>query len=234
MKKRSNQDIEKYYFEMFRQVYPLPLGTITYADAPDVILDGAKQIGIEITNFFLEEGSLPESEQTQRKLREKVISAAQQHYQSGNGKKFEISFGFNKANPIRDQKTLIKDIIQFAINIEKRETGQVPINVFKSIPELSFVYLNANEYPDAKWRMIQDHHVPVISRDRLLDIVRAKEERAKKYKHCDVYWLLVVVDSVNPAQEQEIQVEHFENIQSNIFEKVIVYKPFFNHVLEVT
>jgi len=234
MKKRSNQDIEKYYFEMFRKVYPLPAGTITYADAPDVILDGAKHIGIEITNFFLEEGSLPESEQSQRRLREKVISAAQQCYQSENRKKFEISFGFNKANPIRDQKILIKDIIQLAINIEKRETGQVPINVFKSIPELSFVYLNANEYSDAKWRIVQVYDVPVISRNRLIDIVRAKEEKAKKYKNCDAYWLLVVVDAVNPAQEQEIQVEHFENIQTNIFEKVIVYKPFFNHVLEVT
>ena len=212
----------------------MPLGTITYADAPDVILNGAKQIGIEITNFFLEEGSLPESEQSQRKLREKVISAAEQRYQSENGKKFEVSFGFNKTKPIKDQKILIRDIIRLAINIEKLETGQVSIDVFKSIPELSFVYLNAHEYPDAKWRIVQVYNVQAISRDRLIDIVKAKEKRAKKYKNCDAYWLLVVVDSFNPAQEQEIQIESFENIQTNIFEKIIVYKPLFNHVLEVT
>ena len=219
---------------MFREIYPLPAGTITYTDAPDVILNGAKRVGIEITNFFLEEGSLPESEQSQKRLREKVISLAHQRFQSENRKKFEISFGFNKANPIRDQKILIQDIIQLAINIEKRETGQIPINVFKSIPELSFVYLNANEYPDAKWRIVQVYDVPVISRNRLIGIVKAKEGKAKKYKNCDAYWLLVVVNAANPAQEQEIQVEHFENIQTNIFEKIIVYKPFFNHVLEVT
>jgi len=37
----------------------------------------------------------------------------------------------------------------------------------------------------------------------LTDIVRDKEVRARKYKKCDAYWLLVIVDSVNPAQDQE-------------------------------
>jgi hypothetical protein len=234
MNKPSNQDIEKYYFEMFRKDYSLPPGTITYTDAPDVILDGARQIGIEITNFFLEKGSLPESEQSQRRLQEKIVSYAQQSYQANNRKKFEISFGFNKANPIRDQKILITKIIQLAINLEKSETGQIPINVFKSIPELSFVYLNASEYPDAKWRIVQVYNVPIMSRVRLLDIVRDKEERAKKYKRCDSYWLVVVVDSVNSAQDQEIRLDFFNKIHTEIFEKVIVYKPYFSHILEVT
>jgi hypothetical protein len=96
------------------------------------------------------------------------------------------------------------------------------------IPELSFVYLNA------KWRIVQVHDVPIISRNRLIDIIRTKEQRAKKYENCDEYWLLVVVDSVNPAQDQEIRAENFEIIQTNVFEKVIVYKPFFNHILEAT
>lgn len=86
MSKPSNQDIEKYYFEMFRTHYPLPSGTITYKDTPDVILDGVRKIGIEIKNFFLEDGSLSESEQTQNGLREKVVSSAQQTYLAENGR----------------------------------------------------------------------------------------------------------------------------------------------------
>jgi len=230
----SNQDIEKYYFEMFRKDYSLPSGKITYADAPDVILENTKRIGIEITNFFLEEGSLPESEQVQRKLREIVITTAQESYQSKNGKKFELSFGFNKANPIRDQKNLVKNIVQFAESIENNGSGRVLTKYFEMIPELSFVYRNTNEYPDAKWRIVQVYDVPIISRDRLIAIIRTKEQRAKKYENCDEYWLLVVVDSVNPAQEQEIRAENFEKIQTNVFKKVIVYKPFFNHILEAT
>lgn len=62
MNRISNQDIERHCFEMFLKVYPLPPGAITYDDSPDVIVEGERRIGIEITNFFLEEGSLSESE----------------------------------------------------------------------------------------------------------------------------------------------------------------------------
>jgi hypothetical protein len=79
---------------------------------------------------------------------------------------------------------------------------------------------------------VQVYDVPVISRDGLLDIVRDKEARANKYKKCDAYWLLVVVDFINAAQDQEIQIDGFDKIQTEIFEKVIVYKPLFRHILE--
>jgi len=232
MSKLSNQDIEKYYFEMFRTHYPLPPGTIAYKDAPDVILDGTCKIGIEITNFFLEDGSLPESEQTQKGLREKVVSSAQQAYQAENGRNIEITFGFNKANPIRNQKTLIANIVQLAKSIQENETGRVRKEIFKAIPELNFVYLNTREYPDAKWRVVQVYNVPVMSRDRLIEIVQSKERRASQYEKCDAYWLLVVVDFMNFAQDQEIQIDGFDKIQTNVFEKVIVYKTLFGHYLE--
>lgn len=232
MSKPSNQDIEKHYFEMFRTHYPLPSGTITYKDAPDVILDGVRKIGIEITNFFLEDGSFSESEQTQNGLREKVVSSAQQTYLAENGRNFEITFGFNKANPIRNQKTLIASIVQLAKNIEGNETGQVRKDVFKAIPELSFVYLNTRKYTDARWTVVQVYNGPVMSRDRLVEIVQSKERRANKYEKCDAYWLLVVVDFMNFAQDQEIRIDGFDKIQTDVFEKVIVYKTLFGHVLE--
>jgi len=232
MSKPSNQDIEKHYFEMFRTHYPLPSGTITYKDAPDVILDGVRKIGIEITNFFLEYGSLSESEQTQNGLREKVVSSAQQTYLADNGRNFEITFGFNKANPIRNQKTLIANIVQLAKNIEGNETGQVRKDVFKAIPELSFVYLNTREYTDARWQVVQVYNGPVMSRDRLVEIVQSKERRANKYEKCDAYWLLIVVDFMSFAQDQEIRIDGFDKIQPDVFEKVIVYKTLFGHILE--
>jgi len=232
MNRISNQDIERHYFEMFRKDYPLPPGTVTYGDSPDIIIEGPRRIGIEMTNFFLEDGSLPESEQAQRKSRERIVSEAQQVYQSRNGRKIEITFGFDKANPIRDQKKLVGKLVELAKHIEKWESGEIIRDTFSAIPELSFVYLNAKEYKDARWRVVQVYDVPVISRDGLLDIVRDKEVRANKYKKCDAYWLLVVVDFINSAQDQEIQIDGFDKIQTEIFEKVIVYKTLFRHILE--
>ena len=211
MKKLSNQEIEKYYFEMFRTHYSLPPGTITYKDAPDVILEGVRKIGIEVTNFFHEDGSLSQSEQTQKVLREKIVTGAQQKYLAVNGRNFEITFGFDKANPIRNQKTLVTNIIQLAKSIEGNETGQIRNDIFKAIPELSFVYLNTTEYIDARWRVVQVYNVPMMSRDRLVEIVESKERRASQYEKCDAYWLLVVVDFMNFAQDQEMRIDGFEN-----------------------
>ncbi len=199
---------------------------------PDVILEGERRIGIEITNFFREKGSLLESEQVQIKLREKVVSKAQRIYQTENGKKIEISFGFDKANSIRDQEKLIRELVYLAKQIEKWETGVIRKDIFKAVPELSFVYLNTKGYEDARWRVVQVYNVPTMSRDRLVEIVRDKEVRAKKYKKCDVYWLVVVVDFINPAQDQEIELDNFDKIQTETFEKVIVYKTPFGHILE--
>jgi hypothetical protein len=232
MNRISNQDKERHYFEMFLKDYPLPPSTIIYDDSPDVILEGERRIGIEITNFFLEEGSLSKSEQAQRKLRDKVVSEAQRVFQAGNRKKIEITFGFDKANPIRDQKKLVRNLVELAKRIEKLESGEITKDTFKAIQELSFVYLNAKEYEDARWRVVQAHNVPVISRKRLIDIVRDKEIRANKYKKCDAYWLLVVVDFINSAQDQEIRIDGFDKIQTEIFEKIIIYKTRFGHILE--
>lgn len=232
MSKPSNRDIERYCFEMFREDYPLPSGTITYKDAPDVITEGVRRIGIEITNFYIEDGSLSESEQSQMKLRDKVVSGAQRAYLAQSGKSFEISFGFEKTNPIRDQKALATKIARLAKGFEGRQSGQVPKVDFKDLPELSFVYLNAREYSDPRWRVMQVYNVPLMSRDRLVQIVRSKEERASKYEKCDSYWLLVVVDFINFAQDQEIRLDDFVKIQTGIFEKVIVYKTLYRHVLE--
>jgi hypothetical protein len=34
----------------------VPDGKVKYGDKPDVIIDGDKRVGIEITNFFIERG----------------------------------------------------------------------------------------------------------------------------------------------------------------------------------
>jgi hypothetical protein len=71
-----------------------------------------------------------------------------------------------------------------------------------------------------------------MSQTRLTKIIKEKEEKAKEYAPCDAYWLLIVVDSSSAAQEQEIRRDEGLNVSSNVFQKIIVYKPFFEHILE--
>jgi hypothetical protein len=94
------------------------------------------------------------------------------------------------------------------------------------------VYLNAREYEDTKWSVAQVYKVPIMSTENLKEIVKEKEEQSKRYRSCDAYWLLVVVDFIDNAQDQEIRIDGFEKIDSEIFEKIVVYKTTFGHVLE--
>jgi hypothetical protein len=74
----------------------------------------------------------------------------------------ELTFGFNKAKAIRDQKKLVKNMVELAKRIEGLETRRLERDIFKHIPELSNVYLNAQEYQDARWSAYSTVKLPPI------------------------------------------------------------------------
>jgi hypothetical protein len=234
MVKMSNQERERHYFEMFRKHYNLTAESVRYGDKPDVIVEGVegRKIGIEVTNFFLEAGHRPASEQVQRTIRQKVIANAHRAYLSGNGKRFELTFTFDDRHPILNQRKLEKGMVALAKRAETCRTGQLRRDLFEDLPELSFVYLNAKEDDDPKWGIAQVHDVPVMSSADLGQIIKEKEIKAKHYRPCDAYWLLVIVDLMDPAQDQDIPNDVFGKIEFVVFEKVIIYKPQFAEIVE--
>ncbi len=261
---------------MFRKVYQLPAGTVLYRDKPDMTIGGNK-LGIEITNFYLKDGSSPSSEQKQYRRRIESVSKAQKVYEQGTGKNFQLSFSFNTHNPILDSAALVEKLVELARRVDGGDNGSIKKSVFENIPELEFVYLYARElvYPPyddpefpngqpdlsegytvwakyrnrreahalhagiynplsftATWHVSQGHDFGIMSQTRLTEIITEKEKKAKEYAHCDTYWLLIVVDSSSAAQEQEIRRDEGLNVSSNVFQKIIVYKPFFEHIVE--
>jgi hypothetical protein len=232
--RKTNRDIERNYFEQFAKAYALPNGVHEYGDKPDVILESTRTIGIEMTNFYLQSGGSSGSEQRQRPLRQVVVTDAQNLFCGAGGRKFELSIGFNPEKPISSarKKILPKELAALAASISANESGRVDGDLFEGSPEVSFVYLNSKEYDDAKWSVAQVHAVDLMSAAGLAEIVREKEAKAAEYARCDAYWLLIIVDRTDPAQEQEISVQGIK-IASNIFEKIIVYKPGFEDIVEV-
>jgi hypothetical protein len=229
MSQTSNKEIEQYCFEKFRKAYPLPNGCITYGDKPDVIIEGPRKIGIEITRFFIENGNLLESEQNQRKVRKDVIRRAHKIYLDEGRKPIEITFEFNKNNPIRNNQKLITKIVELGRRLETNKTGIISRSLFDDIPELDFVYVNATVYINTEWRIVQTYTGSIMSREKLAEIVREKEQNARDYQKCDAYWLLIVVDFMDRAQDQAIWPEGLvEQIKSEIFKKIIVYRTGFD------
>jgi len=268
---------ERYYFSSFRKCFALPAGRIKHGDKPDVIIEGPSRIGIELRNFYLEDGGSPTSEQAQRGRRESAIAQAQKLYVQRTKQNIGVNFSFDKKRPIHDVKALAKRIAEFVGRIDGGENGQVDPGEYKDIPELDFVYLTSRylkcssepdpDYPDgepdpvldfrayceyqnrqdlraeregnwiplpytAKWTNGQSHSPGRMSVDRLTEIIREKEILAQEYRPCDAYWLLIIVDTINPGQEQEIRIGDVK-IESKTFQRKFVFKTVFNHIIEV-
>ena len=218
----SNQKIERHYFELFRKFYQLPDGEVKYGDKPDVIIDGDKRVGIEITNFFIERGQLPISEQNQRRIREDILKKAHQRYKKGGGT-YEISFSFNKEQPIQNSQKLIPRIVDLIRKLEVFKTGGISRYFLEDIPELEFIYINPNLYNDPQWRLTQGYTgCNIMSIPRLTEIVREKENKAKNYIKCDAYWLLLLIESFDRVQEQIMPFEEVK-MESDVYEKIILY-----------
>jgi hypothetical protein len=232
--RKTTREIERHHFERFRKAYALPAGSVTYGDKPDVTLTAERTIGIEITRFYLRPGSASHSEQRQRPLGNAIVSEAQALYRAGGGKKIELTISFDPARPITSlrRRRLPGELAALAKRVGNSwASGEVDRKQFCAMPEISSVHLNTREYPDAKWRLIGSYTVDLMSQAGLEGIVREKEARSAQYHARDAYWLLVVVEPMDAAQEQEIRIDGL-SVASPVFDKIIVYKPGFEHIVE--
>jgi hypothetical protein len=228
----KNSEIERYYFEMFQKDCRLPEGVVECGDKPDVVIRGERSIGIEITNFFLADGASSESEQVQRRARAQVVSKAQSIYQEDGNDGLGLVLGFDRAVPIRDQNQLAGRIADLAVHLEGQQSGEIRRDRLRGIPELSFAWLIAEKHEQVLWRNDQVNSTPKMSLERLQEIIKDKESKSRHYRPCSAYWLLVVVDCIDPAQDQEVRIDGFDTVHSDVFEKVLVYKTAFGHILE--
>jgi hypothetical protein len=168
-------------------------------------------------------------------LREGIVADAHTIYRAAGGGDIGLVVGFNLASPVvaKTRQSLAARLATFAKAIETRASGEAARSLFHDVmPELDYIYLIAN-HPGAVWRVQQVYGVNAMSAERLETIIRAKEAKATSYRSCDALWLLVVVGWIDPAQEQEIRIDGL-SIQSEVFDKIIIYKPNFEHIVELT
>jgi len=225
--------MERYYFELFATHYDMPAGAVVFTDKPDVIVRGERTIGIEIANLYIASGADPASEQVQCARRLQVLARAQSLHHTSGGRHIELSVDFDPKHPIRDIEPIARQLAAIATKVDHSPIGQVNPTLFAQVPELRFVYHNGKEYPEAKWRSVQCHSVPSLSLGRLRELISDKTKKLSAYQPCDAYWLLLVVDFMDSAQNQTLHWPPGEALSSSSFERVLLYKPQFAEVLQV-
>ena len=233
MSHKDNQTVERYYFDLFQSHYDVPDGDLVFTDKPDVIACGAQTIGIEIANLYLSNGADPASEQVQCARRLKVLKQAQALHRGSDGIQIELSVGFNPKYPIHELKPVAQALAAIARKLEGSSSGQVSRILIGHVSELSTLYCDQNKYEDAVWRPVQGYGVPALSLDRLRALVAEKTTKLVNYQLCDFYWLLLVVDFMDPAQDQDLQWPTGEILESSPFERILLYKPQFGEIVQV-
>ena len=233
-KHSSNLEIEKHYFDMFRQHFPLPNGRVIHQDKPDVIIiDENKKIGIEIARLFSLPGSDKSSEQVQKKMREDVLKRAKKLYETTNTKKIELSISFNSEHPILNPKNTATAVANLAKKIHAFSTGSIPRNLFKNIPEIKYVTLISDTNASANWQIHQGYTGRSLMLDRLVELIAEKEAKLPGYEQCGEYWLLVIVDWFDLGQDQEIEWQIENKPIESSFSKVIIFKTVFNQITDI-
>lgn len=233
MPRRTNQQIERFCFEKYTAIRPPPPGKIRYTDKPDVIIDGPRRIGIEVASLYIARGTDSASEQVQRPRRADALSRALAAHLAADRPKFELHVGFNPKHPIIDAQKLAPVITDLAVKLVGRASGMVPREDFAHIPEIAHVYLNAKEYPDCRWQAQQVHSTTDLSVDSVREAVAKKDVLIPEYQSCDAFELLLVVDFMDPAQDQVLSWSTEVGPIETAFSRVTIFKPQTRELLDV-
>nr|WP_314481493.1 hypothetical protein [uncultured Pseudomonas sp.] len=229
------QKIERLYFEQFGVHYPLPLGDIQYGDKPDVIINGPASVGIEIARLYKLDGKEPHSEQQQSRDRMRVLKLAEDAHLAAGGRSIEINVGFNPRHPIKRERlrsisAVLADIVSEIARYEEPCTLHSPAEDW---PELEFIYHSGQSQRDSSWKLVQSIEIPALSFERINEIVKQKIEKVKAYQPCDKYWLLLIVDYWDAAQDQDVEWPPAATIAQTPFERILIFKTVFSIVTEV-
>lgn len=226
-KKPTKKEKERYWLERFRNAYrdEFPTGLVKYDENPDVLVIDS------ITEFHVTDGSRADSEQQQALRREGVVEEARSLFLAAGGKNNSgLSFRFHYIGADR-RKKLPAELAAFAKRIENNVIETVLLEVNAAPKEVAFAW-NSGVYQNAVWKVGQVNTVYSTSKDKLVGIVRSKEQKVNGYQKCDAYWLLIGVERLDPAQDQEIRIDD-PYVHSDIFDKIFMFKAGSNHIVTV-
>lgn len=227
--KKTKEEKEKYYFDKFCMAQGFSWEVVEQCKPPkpDFIGDDCRKIGIEITNYSIVDGGEASSEMKQSPQRQRIANLAHKMFLEDGGGQINVALGFNLIIE-RSKEEIARDIFHFVRDNQSLTNDRLTFYARMAIPEIAFLYISSAEHSPAEWRLAQVHDVTTINIERLTEIIKGKE--GKNYTGCDAYWLLIVMDMMDPGQEQEIPRSELPKIPSQKFEKIFFYKTGYEQV----
>lgn len=232
---------EEYFFRKFISVLDRNnLYTIdnTQIDKPDFLLidNNGKKIGVEITEYHIDEGNCFVSELPQSKKRESIIKSTKQKLCSEYSIDFfkDITMKFNLIDTTcRTIDDISSELVKFLYKSQNMH-GVISRDSYSSfLPEIDFLYISEESFFDFRFQALMNFSNAPINKSKIVRIINDKDLKSKGYKKFDENWLLIVVNFMNPSSDQYIP-NNICNFSSKFFDKIYLYRVGFEPINIIT
>ncbi len=240
----AKKDIERYYLDRFKALCPdFPAGIVTSSEEPDfLIADGARTVGIEITELHRAPPSNGAPQQASEAMRHRVVTRAQTIYEAVGGPPIHCSLFFGERHISKNEVEPLASVIA---KLAYRNLPAVNASL-----EEDYEWTNRAYFPDVL------HTIHVHRLDKLTithfscpgftwastltpaDLDRRlapKEKRCGHYlQRCDTVWLLLITATEVMSTWFNFNIDSlFAPVQSQ-FGKIFVLRHFAGTLHEIT
>lgn len=237
MTKKRQKIFESHYLYAFKKHFSeFPSGEILAGEEPDFVVDdpnSGRSCGIEVANFYISDGSDFKSEQRQKAARVRLLRKIEKDYSTVASQPYVFYIDFDPRMPILDDLNRHKEIVHAIRNLVSSKTKVSLYRPFVQFPEIRHIYAELKSGSVSEWNLNQVYEVPLVDWSRVSTIIEGKSNKVKSYQPCDRYWLLLVIESWDPAQDQVFPNNVSQNLVISPFERVFIYKTVTNEVVEL-
>ena len=229
---------EKEIFQSYLSISGLDAFSIEFGDKPDVIFVDSKErkVGLEISRLDpYAASSLAGTPSARRAVRENIVRGAFESYvkdfareQFYLGVTFSDDFEISSA---MHSKNFLKKIVGALKADDSWQSMFLDPTQSFGIEMLQFRRFTGG---GNNWETLQSYSVGAIDVAGLRERVRRKSDKSKYYKSVDALWLLLYVDFWVSEADQEIILPANFSIEPSAFERVILFKPAFHQIVEVS
>ncbi|WP_299706198.1 hypothetical protein [uncultured Pontibacter sp.] len=239
---KSKHEIEEHFFNKLKELYPeIPEGKVSRPEPPDFIIEtDAESIAVEITQIHNEKGLNDKFPPAQKHATEDLIlENARNLFSTRVGLSLHISIAFTN-NLILDEKQRhglsdhICEIVErevYGRNLDEYFSFHLRQNLPKELIRVSGYY-SPNVVADC-WFSAKGKLVPNLTKREILNVIRTKERKMKRYLNKVDKAILVIAEGIIPNSWYD-GIESFEqNEFVSQFHKVFIIRYLSDQLIEL-
>lgn len=238
----SKSEIEEYYFNKLKELYPLlPKGQVSRPDPPDFLIHtGSEVIAVEITQIHNEiEPNQKFTPAQKHATEDQILKTAEHFFSLRGGMPLYVRFHFadNILLNAKERETLSERICELIEDKTRNSylTERFSFHLDSYLPK-ELLYVDGDYFPnvtDGCWYSAKGRFVPDLSTREILNVIKRKERKMANYLDKVDKSILVIAEGEIPnSWFAEIETFEKDGLVTN-FEKVFIIRRLSGSLIEI-